>query len=122
VTTPNGFEVDPGALRVTAEGVQGVLDELGRLGMNGQQASGSPVTALKLSSADVGDDLIATTLGTLLDRAHYVYRELIGNAEQTVHRLTTNATHYEDVENQIVAKFQDLRAAVIGAPAPRSAK
>ena len=58
-----GFQVDPAALGVTADGVQGVLDELGQLGINGEQTSGSPVENLALSSGDAGNQVVSAILG-----------------------------------------------------------
>jgi hypothetical protein len=113
-----GFQVNPAALAVTAEGVQGVLDELGRLGINGEQASGSPATNLAVSGDDSGDQLMSVLLGQLLDRAHYVLRDLLGNTELLVTRLQSTRTHYEQVEHAITSTFTELGDALIGAPAP----
>jgi hypothetical protein len=111
-----GFQVDPAALAVTAEGVQGVMDELGQLGINGEQTSGSPVINLALSRDDAGDELVSTALGQVLDRAHYVLRDLLGNAEQMVTRLQTNRTHYQQVEHDVADKFRELGSALMGGP------
>jgi hypothetical protein len=111
-----GFQVDPAALAVTADGVQGVLDELGRLGVNGEQISGSPVTNLALSLAAAGTVLVSGVLGDLLDRAHYVFRDLLANAEQMVTRLRSTRTHYQQVEHTIAGKFANLGDALAGAP------
>jgi hypothetical protein len=111
-----GFQVDPAALGLTAEGVQGVLDELGQLGINGEQTSGSPVTNLGLSTGDAGNQAVSSILGELLDRAHYVFRDLLGNAQQMVTRLQTNQTHYQQVEHAITRRFTDLSNAIMGAP------
>jgi hypothetical protein len=110
-----GFQVNPAALGVTAEGVQGVLDELGQLGINGEQASGSPVENLALSTAEAGDQVVSLILGEVLGRAHYVLRDLLGNAQQMVTRLQTTQTHYQQVEQAITAKFSDLGRALMGA-------
>jgi hypothetical protein len=112
-----GFQVHPDALAVTAEGVQGVLDELGRLGVNGEQLSGSPVTNLALSTDDAGDQLVSVLLGQLLDRAHYVFRDLLGNTELLVSRLQFTRTHYQQIEHAITSKFTELGNALMGAPA-----
>lgn len=112
----NGFQVDPAALSVTAEGVQGVVDELGQLGMDGEQTSGSPVTNLDLSKEQSGDDLVSIILGQLLDRAHYVLRDLLRNAQHMVLRLETNRTHYQQVEHDVAAKFNALGEALMGGP------
>jgi len=111
-----GYQVDPDALAVTAQGVQSVLDELGQLGLNGAQASGSPVTNLALSADAAGDELVSAILGELLDRAHYVFRDLLRNAEQIVTRLQTNRTHYQQVEQDITAKFAEMGNALLGGP------
>lgn len=63
----SGFRVNLAALALTAEGVR---DVLGQLGIDGQQTSGSPVTALALSQDDSGDELVSLVLEQLLDRAH----------------------------------------------------
>jgi hypothetical protein len=112
-----GFQVDPAALAVTAEGVQGVLDELGRLGVNGEQLSGSPVTNLAVSSDDSGNPLVSVLLSQLVDRAHYVLRDLLGNTELLVSRLQSTRTRYQQVEHAITSRFTDLGNALIGAPA-----
>jgi hypothetical protein len=112
-----GFLVDPAALSVTAEGVQAVLDELGQLGINGEQLSGSPVTNLALSAADAGNQLVSVLLGQLLDRAHYVFRGLLGNSEMLVTQLRATRTRYQQVEHAITSKFTDLGDALLGAPA-----
>jgi len=39
-----------------------VLDELGQLGINGEQTSGSPVENLALSTADAGDQVVSLIL------------------------------------------------------------
>jgi excreted virulence factor EspC (type VII ESX diderm) len=111
-----GFDVDPGALAVTAEGVQGVVDELGQLGMDGEQASGSPVTNLALSADDCGSSVMSAGLADVLDRAHYVLRDLVGNAEQLVTRLRTSRTRYQQVESTVAGKFEGLSEALLGAP------
>jgi hypothetical protein len=111
-----GFQVNPTALGVTADGVQGVLDELGQLGINGEQTSGSPVTNLALPTPDSGDEVMSMMLDEVLGRAHYVLRDLLGNAQQMVTRLRTNQTHYQQVEHAITAKFTDLSNALMGAP------
>jgi hypothetical protein len=111
-----GFQVDPAALGVTADGVQGVLDELSQLGVNGEQTSGSPVENLALSSDDAGNQVVSAVLGEVLGRAHYVLRDLVGNAQQMVSRLRSNQTHYQQVEHAITSKFVDLGNALMGAP------
>jgi hypothetical protein len=111
-----GFQVDPAALGVTSEGVQGVLDELGQLGINGEQTSGSPVENLALSGDDAGNQVVSVILGEVLGRAHYVLRDLVGNAQQMVSRLRSNQTHYQQVEHAISGKFIDLSNALMGAP------
>jgi hypothetical protein len=118
----SGFQVDPAALSVTAEGVQGVLDELGRLGINGEQESGSPVTNLGLSVGDAGNAVVSVIVGELLGRAHYVLRDLLGNAEQMVARLQTSRTRYQQAEHAIAGKFTDLGTALMGAPATGGAR
>lgn len=110
----SGFQVDLAALGLTAEGVQGVLDELGQLGVNGEQTSGSPVTNLGLPCEDSGDELVSIFLGQLLDRAHYVFRDLLNNAEQMVQRLEANQSHYQQAEHGIAAKFDALASALMG--------
>ena len=111
-----GFQVDPAALGVTADGVQGVLDELGQLGVNGEQTSGSPVENLALSTDDAGNQVVSAILGEVLGRAHYVLRDLVGNAQQMVARLRSTQSHYQQVEHAITSKFVDLSDALLGAP------
>lgn len=111
-----GFQVDPAALGLTAEGVQGVLDELDQLGINGEQTSGSPVENLALSTDDAGNQVVSAILGEVLGRAHYVLRDLVGNAQQMVARLQSTQTRYQQVEHAITSKFTDLTDALMGAP------
>jgi hypothetical protein len=111
-----GFQVDPGALALTVEGVQGVLAELSQLGVNGEQSSGSPVTNLALSAQDSGSSPISTVLGDVLDRAHYAFRDLVGNAQDLVTRLQSSRSRYQQVEGTLTTQFAGLGEALLGVP------
>lgn len=115
----SGYTVDLGALRVTAQGIQSVLDELGDLGMNGEQESGSPIEDVSLSAADAGSAAVAMLVAGALQQAHYALRTALHNGNELVAFLHQAAGSYQTVENQVGEMFTTIHRDLT-TPAPGS--
>jgi hypothetical protein len=107
-----GYTVDPGALYVTAESVQAVLDELGNLGLNGEQESGSPIENVALSSDDMGSEALAAITADALLRAHYALRTALHNGGQLVSALGNIRASYLRAESQVSNLFGQIHHAL----------
>ncbi len=107
-----GYTVDPGALYVTAESVQAVLDELGNLGLNGEQESGSPIENVALSSDDMGSEALAAITADALLRAHYALRTALHNGGQLVSALGNIRASYLRAESQVSTLFGQIHHAL----------
>jgi hypothetical protein len=103
-----GYTVDLGALRVVAEGIQSVLDELRTLGMNGEQESGSPIENAALSSDDMGSQALAAITTDALQRAHYALRTALHNGGQLVGVLRRIEASYQRTESQVSSLFGQI--------------
>ncbi len=106
----SGYTVDPGALYVTAEGIQAVLGELCTLGINGE--SGSPIENVALSRDDVGSDILAGTSADALQRAHYALRSALHDATQVVGGLRNVQASYQRTENHMSTLFAQISRAL----------
>lgn len=104
----SGFLVDLGAMQVVADGIQGVLDELGQLGINGQQESGSPIENVALSSDDMGSAALASLTADALQRAHYALRTALRNGAQTVTVLQRVHAAYQQTEAHVGGLFGQI--------------
>jgi hypothetical protein len=124
-----GYTVDLGALQVVAESIQAVLDELGSLGINGEQESGSPIENVALSMDDMGSLMLADITSDALQRAHYALRTALHNATQLAASLRAIEGSYQQVESQVGGLFDQIHHAIstvttrpaAGAPAHRPA-
>lgn len=100
--------VDLRGLQKTEQGIQETLAVLREIGMHGQEESGSPIEQLGLGSQELGDARLANTLDDLLARAHYVFRELLGDGHDMVQALADTRTTYQRVEDSIVRGLESL--------------
>lgn len=100
--------VDLRGLQETEQGIRETLDILREVGMHGQEESGSPIEQLGLGSQELGDPRLADTLDDLLARAHYVFRELLGDGRDMVRALADTRTTYQRVEDWIVRDLDSL--------------
>jgi hypothetical protein len=114
----SGYTVDLGALQVTADGIQAVLDELGQLGINGEQESGSPIENAALSSDDMGSPVLAALVGDALQRAHYALRAMLHNGAQMVSMLRQIQAGYEQTEHQVASLFTQISHDLSTTPPP----
>ena len=118
----SGYTVVLGALDVVANGIQSVLDELGNLGINGQQESGSPIEDVALSIEDAGSLQVSQIVSDGLGRAHYALRTALANATQMVGMLRQIKTEYQHAETGAADLFgqisKDITAARRAVPAP----
>ena len=103
-----GYTVDPGALYLTAEGIQSVLDELGALGLNGEQESGSPIEDVALSTDEMGSEALALITTDGLQRAHYALRTALHNGQELVGVLRDIHASYQSTEIQVGTLFDDI--------------
>ncbi len=121
----SGYTVDPGALNVVAEGIQGVLGGMLTLGINGE--SGSPIENVALSGDDVGSDILADISADALQRAHYALRAALHNAGQLVTGLRNMEASYQRTENHTSNLFAQINHALneatqrlpVNSPPPR---
>ena len=103
-----GYMVDLGALRVVAENIQSVLDELRTLGMNGDQESGSPIENAALSSDDMGSQAMAAVTTDAVQRAHYALRTALHNGGQLIGTLRSIEASYQRTEGQVSGLFGQI--------------
>lgn len=116
----SGFTVDLGALQVAAQGIQGVLDELGDLGINGEQESGSPIENVALSQEDAGSLVVAAIVADALQRAHYALRTALHNGTALVAYLRQAAAAYQGVETQVGDLFNTIHHDLTTPPVGRA--
>jgi hypothetical protein len=104
----DGYQVEVGALAVTADGIQSVLDELGHLGINGEQESGSPIENVALSAEDIGSMVLAQLTADGLERAHYALRTALANATQMAGALREVQAAYQRTDSGVAGVFGQI--------------
>jgi hypothetical protein len=85
----DGFAVDLAALTEAANGVNGVLEEVGQL----------PVTDIPHDEAHFGHHDLANALGDFLSRWKRGVSNLCSDGKQVADRLTANVNAYQKAEN-----------------------
>jgi hypothetical protein len=112
----DGFAVDRAALAETAQGINGVINNLKPLGIEETAGAGRGFSGLALSGLQAGDRALAGAFGNFCNRWEWGVRALVQDGNQFAQRLGLAAGTYNMVEQQLTGAAKNVLDAVAGDP------
>lgn len=111
-----GYQVDPDALKDTANGINATIEALKPLGIGGSADEGRGFSQLQLSGLQVGDAGLQSALAEFCDRWSWGVRTLVQDGNEIASRLGLSAGLYYDQEQYVSGALKDVVASAIGNP------
>jgi hypothetical protein len=112
----DGFSVDRGALRETAQGIDNTIGALKGLGFDEEADVGRNFSVLELSGLQAGDSGVQQAFGSFCDRWSWGVRSLVQDGNQFASRLGITAGVYADTEDYLTGVAKDVLDSVAGDP------
>jgi len=112
----DGFTVDIDALDETAQGIKGVIDDLGKLGISEEAEVGRGFTGLSLNGLQVGYSPLQSALGGFFGRWQWGVRTLVQDGNEIAQRLGLAVGAYHDAEQTVIGAAKDVVNAAVGDP------
>ncbi|MFD5464805.1 hypothetical protein ACFWIQ_18560 [Kitasatospora sp. NPDC127059] len=111
-----GYQADPEALKLVADGLTGVIAELKSIGIAGMAEGGSGFTELELGGMDAGDSELSVTFGEFCERWSWAVRSLVVKGSDMANRVGLAAGTYYEQEQYASGLSKDVVAGVFGNP------
>jgi hypothetical protein len=112
----DGFSVDRGALRETAQGIDNTIGALKDLGFDEEADVGRNFSELELSGLQAGDSGVQQAFGDFCARWSWGVRSLVQDGNQFASRLGITAGVYADTENYLTGVAKDVLDSIAGDP------
>ncbi len=112
----SGFTVDVSAMQETAQGINGVIGALGKIGISEEAEVGRGFTGLSLNGLQVGCPPLQSALAGFFGRWQWGVRTLVQDGNQIAQRLGLAAGAYHDAEQTVTASAKDVVDAAVGDP------
>lgn len=116
-----GFQVDPDALRLTAKGINTIIEELNNVGATGMGLSGAGEAGtgfflISLTNMQAGHPDVAAALSEFCHRWSWEINQLIDGANKIATDLNLDAGDYRDAEHYLAGVAKTLTRDAIGDP------
>ncbi|MFJ3794082.1 hypothetical protein [Kitasatospora sp. NPDC090091] len=111
-----GFGVDPQALKLAEEGINGAIEELQKLGIAGFAESGRGFSELELTGMEAGDPDLGAVFTEFCERWSWGVRKLVQEGTEIAGKLGLSAGFYHEQEKYADGLLKDVVAAGMGNP------
>ncbi|MEU6239364.1 hypothetical protein [Kitasatospora sp. NPDC047058] len=111
-----GYEVDPQALKLAEEGINGAIGELQKLGIAGFAESGRGFSELEMTGMEAGDPDLGNVFNEFCERWSWGVRKLVQEGTQIATRLGLSAGYYYEQEKYANNLLKDVVASGMGNP------
>ncbi|GAA2283989.1 MULTISPECIES: hypothetical protein [Kitasatospora] len=111
-----GYRVDPEALKQTAAGINGAIDELKSIGIAEGAEVGRGFTNLELTGMQAGSLDVKATLDEFCERWSWGVRALVQTGSEIAEKLHLSAGLYHDQEQYVSGVAKDVTNAALGNP------
>jgi hypothetical protein len=112
----DGFSVDRGALRETAQGIDNTIGALKDLGFDEEADVGRNFSELELSGLQAGDSGVQQAFGDFCARWSWGVRSLVQDGNQFASRLGITAGVYTDTEDYLTGVTKDVLDSIAADP------
>jgi len=116
VVTAPGYQAAPVAMRDAADGIDGLVRELGALTTVGRAGAGRGVAGLELDADQVGHDELAAAFATFCGRWEWGVRALVRSGAQMAEGLRESLQAYENADAETGSLFTRLLSDAVGDP------
>ncbi|MFF7458225.1 hypothetical protein [Kitasatospora sp. NPDC008115] len=110
------FGVDPQALKLAEEGINGAIAELQGLGIAGLAESGRGFSELELTGTEAGHPDLHTVFTAFCERWSWGVRALLQDGSELAMKLGLSAGFYHEQERYANGLLKNVVAASIGNP------
>ncbi|MFE4977712.1 hypothetical protein ACFRAR_37105 [Kitasatospora sp. NPDC056651] len=111
-----GYQADPEALRLVADGLNGVIAELKSIGIAGVAEGGRGFTELELGGMDAGESGLSSTFGEFCERWNWAVRSLVVKGSNMAGKIGLAAGTYHEQERYANGLMKDVVAGAMGNP------
>ncbi|MFI9156677.1 hypothetical protein [Kitasatospora aureofaciens] len=111
-----GYQADPEALKLVADGLTGVIAELKSIGIAGIAEGGNGFSELELGGMEAGDFELSTTFGEFCERWSWAVRSLVVKGSDMASKVGLAAGTYYEQEQYASGLGKDVVAGVMGNP------
>lgn len=112
----DGIQVDPAALLLAAQGIDGAISELNDMGMLSEGETGRGFDSLTLSGMEAGHHGLAETFGAFCETWQWGVRALVQDANTMARELEISAGMYAHLEEYVEESFSTAGKMVIANP------
>ncbi len=114
--TASGYQAAPAAMSDAADGIDGLVAELGSLTTVGRAGAGRGVAGLELGPDEFGHDELAAAFATFCGRWEWGVRALVQSGTELADGLRESLRAYQDAEGEVGSTFSRLLSDVVGDP------
>ncbi|MER7845704.1 hypothetical protein ABTZ03_17360 [Kitasatospora sp. NPDC096077] len=111
-----GYQADPEALELVADGLNGVIAELKSIGVAGIAEGGRGFTELELGGTDAGDFDLSESFKEFCERWSWAVRSLVVKGSDLANKVGLAAGTYHEQEQYASGLTKDVVSGVIGNP------
>lgn len=112
----DGIQVDPAALLLAAQGIDGAISELNEMGMLSEGETGRGFDSLTLTGMEAGHHGLAEAFGSFCNVWQWGVRALVQDANTLARELEISAGMYAHLEEYVEDSFSTAGKMVIANP------